>query len=339
MSVPIITVIVCTYNRCVSLAGTLESIAQSKIPESITWNVLVVDNNSDDRTREVVEEVSRSYPGHFHYLFEARPGKSHALNAGVRESTAEILAFTDDDVIVDPNWLASLADGLRDGNWAGIAGRVERTWSCSPPFWLSLEGRYEKLGWALVSFRLNQDAGALPPNFPPVGANMAFRREVFGKHGAFRTDLGPQGAEIGASSREKAGISEDTEFGFRLTRAGEQLRYEPSAIVYHPVPVRRLTKEYFLEWWFVRGRFGTRLSPERPAICGVPRRYIRMGRMTVLLVGRSLGWVFAVSPCRRFYYKAMVWEMVGAMIEGYKQWFKAGASVRPSDESTAKVSF
>ena len=97
-----ITVILCTLNRCQSLAETLESIAISTLPDSVDWEILVVDNNSTDHTREVVEEFGRRYPDRFRYIFEPRPGKSYALNAGIREAQGEILAFTDDDVTVEP---------------------------------------------------------------------------------------------------------------------------------------------------------------------------------------------------------------------------------------------
>jgi glucosyl-dolichyl phosphate glucuronosyltransferase len=322
-----ITLIVCTYNRCESLAATLDSIARSALPDSIEWEVLVVDNNSGDQTREIAEGFCRRYPTRFRYLFEAHPGKSYALNSGIRAARGDILAFTDDDVIVDPNWLRNLTARLHSIEWSGAAGRVLRSWTCPPPRWLSLERRYEKMGWALVSFDIGQEAGELSPAYPPVGANMAFRKDVFTRHGVFRTDLGPQGDDVDRPSGQNAalaaeanirrrhiGIWEDTEFGQRLMNRGERLRYEPSAVVYHPVPERRLTKEYFLAWWFIRGRDSIRIMPTRGPVWGMPRRYVRMARMTILLLGRTLAWSLALKPHRRFYYKLLVWEMAGAII-------------------------
>jgi glucosyl-dolichyl phosphate glucuronosyltransferase len=81
-----ISVILCTYNRYESLAKALESVAALRLPESVAWEVLVVDNNSHDRTREVVEEFCHRCPGHFGYAFEPQPGKSHALKTGIREA-------------------------------------------------------------------------------------------------------------------------------------------------------------------------------------------------------------------------------------------------------------
>ena len=135
-----ITVILCPYNRSQSLANTLESLGASLLPESIGWEVLVVDNNSTDQTRQVVEDFCSRHPKHFRYLFELKAGKSHALNAGVSNAHSEILAFTDDDVTVEPSWLRNLTAPLGVPGWAGIGGRTLPASSFSPPLWLPLGG-------------------------------------------------------------------------------------------------------------------------------------------------------------------------------------------------------
>src|SRR5271167_1075373 len=119
-----ISVILCTYNRCQGLAQALESVAASRMPESLAWHVLIVDNNSQDQTREVAETFCRRDPSHFRYVFESQQGKSFALNRGIREAQAEILAFMDDDVTVEPDWLYELVNPLLDTQWAGTGGRV-----------------------------------------------------------------------------------------------------------------------------------------------------------------------------------------------------------------------
>ena len=110
------TVILCTYNRCQVLRAALQSLAASELPDSIQWEVLVVDNNSTDQTRQVVEEFCRRCPGRFRYIFEPHPGKSFALNRGIQEAKGEVLAFTDDDVSVEPTWLQNLTASLNDGD-------------------------------------------------------------------------------------------------------------------------------------------------------------------------------------------------------------------------------
>jgi glucosyl-dolichyl phosphate glucuronosyltransferase len=133
---PDVTVILCTYNRCEDLAGALGSIAASQVTNSVTWEVLVVDNNSTDQTRDVVEAFSRQHPGRFRYLFEPKAGKSYALNAGIANTCSEVLAFVDDDVTVEPTWLQNLTAALRDGEWAGSGGRTLPGESFTLPPWL-----------------------------------------------------------------------------------------------------------------------------------------------------------------------------------------------------------
>src|ERR1700693_4778740 len=109
-----ISVILCTYNRSQSLAKALESVAASQMPTSLEWQVLIVDNNSQDQTREVAEAFCGRDPSHFHYLFEPQQGKSYALNRGICEAEGDVLAFMDDDVTVEPNWLCELTKPLLD---------------------------------------------------------------------------------------------------------------------------------------------------------------------------------------------------------------------------------
>ena len=292
-----ITVVLCTYNRCETLAKALRSVAMSKVPESLSWEVLVVDNNSDDQTWNVVDEYCTEFPGRFRYLFESQPGKSHALNSGIEAARGQLLAFMDDDVIVEPMWLQNLTARLHDGEWAGCGGPILPRWTCTPPSWLP------RALAPLALFDIGSQAGPLTES--PFGTNMAYRREMFEKYGGFRTDLGPRpGADIQHS--------EDTEFGNRLLAAGEHLWYEPSAIVYHPVARDRLEKEYFLAWWFDKSRADVRAY-------GPPvGSKLRIGGIPVCLFRRlavwTLLWIVAMGQSRRFSNKINVWYAAGQVV-------------------------
>jgi glycosyltransferase involved in cell wall biosynthesis len=299
-----ITVILCTYNRCQSLARALESAAALELPPQAEWEVLVVDNNSKDETRSLIQGFCERYPGKFRYLSEPQPGKSHALNAGIRAARGDVLAFMDDDVKVDPEWLRNLTATLEDGRFAGSGGRILPEWTCPPPPWLPVQERY---GLApLAMFDLGPEAADLEE--PPFGTNMAFRRDVFEKYGGFRTDLGPRpGSEI---------RNEDTEFGRRLLAAGERLRYEPSAVVHHSVPDNRLRQQYFLKWWADKARADIRehgTSGAKWFAAGVPLVFFRR------LVVWSVRWAVATNPARRFASKLKVWATVGAIKECYSR--------------------
>lgn len=298
-----ISTILCTYNRCDLLARALESIAGQRLRDGIDWEVVIVDNNSSDRTHDVAEGFCEKYPGRFRYVFEPEPGKSHALNRGIREAAGNVLAFMDDDVCVKPDWLQKLTDGLSSSEWVGVGGRVLPEQSHSMPNWIPKQDRYALAPLAL--FDLGSEPGPLTES--PFGTNMAFKREMFAKYGDFRTDLGPQpGNEI---------RGEDTEFGLRLLRAGEQLRYEPSAVVYHAVPAGRLQKRYFLTWWFDKARSEIRVARatyrDRTAVRGVPLATLR--RLAVW----SVRWFFALDPSYRFSCKLKVWGKLGEISELY----------------------
>jgi glycosyltransferase involved in cell wall biosynthesis len=296
-----ISVILCTYNRARSLPKALESVALSKVPDFVDWEVLIVDNNSSDRTRQVAEEYRHRFPSRFRYIFESRQGKSMALNTGIHASNAEILAFMDDDVEVDHAWLYSLTKPLINGTWSGVGGRILSEPGFVPPKWMETTSRYALA--PLAVFDRGTEAGELSE--APFGTNMAFRKEMFSKHGGFRTDLGPQpGSEI---------RSEDTEFGERLLVRGERFFYEPSALVYHSVPRERIRKPYFLTWWYDKARAETRQGgiprDTKWYIFGVPLYLFRR-----LCVWTFLWW-FAFNPGKRFSCKLNVWRIAGVVKE------------------------
>jgi len=300
-----ITVILCTFNQCQILAKALDSVARSTLPDAVDWDVLVVDNNSSDLTPDVVRSYCQKYPGRFRYLFEPRPGKSYALNSGICQARADILAFLDDDVTVEPTWLQHLTAGLHNGEWAGAGGRIVLEWPSPIPPWLSTRGPNARTPFP--HFDEGQEAKELTT--PPFGTNMAFRKEVFEKHGCFRTDLGP------SPSREVPCSNDDTEFGRRLMDAGERLRYEPSAVVYHPVPPNRISKKYFLDWWFDEGRASIRAFGVRPGtkwyVAGIPLYLVRS------LALWTIRWMVSLEPRARFYHKIVVWGKVGRIAECY----------------------
>jgi glycosyltransferase involved in cell wall biosynthesis len=300
-----ISVILCTYNRSQSLAKALTSVAASQLPQSVEWEVLVVDNNSNDHTREVVEDFCQRYPGYFRYLFEPLPGKSHALNAGIQQAHADILAFMDDDVTVEPTWLQNLTAPLTNGEWTGTGGRILPEQNISLPRWLPRDVSYA--AGPLVCFDRGLQAESLAE--PPFGTNMAFQKKMFEKYGGFRTDLGLRpGSEL---------RGEDTEFGRRLLDAGERLRYEPSAVVYHSVQPHRIQKKYILDWWFDKARADIRTFGFRPGtrwFAGpIPLYLFRK------LAVWTLRWMVAVEPARRFYCKLNVWTAAGGVLECYRQ--------------------
>jgi glycosyltransferase involved in cell wall biosynthesis len=304
-----VTVILCTYNRVGSLAAALESIGNSCDHASVQSEILIVDNNSTDDTRPFAESLCRQHPGRFRYLFEPNQGLSNARNAGIREARGEILAFTDDDVTVEPTWLENLTTGLNDEKWAGAGGRTLPRQLVPLPAWISSESPQDWGGIVGGLFDLGDISGELA--VAPYGANMAFRKAMFERYGMFRADLGRCGNQL---------ISlEDMEFGRRLMAAGEHLRYEPSAIVYHPILENRLQKDYFLSWWFGFGRAVIREKGKRAPILGLPRHYFGIPKMTAVnLPIFALRWMCTMKQRDRFRSKCLTWYMAGQIAETYR---------------------
>jgi glycosyltransferase involved in cell wall biosynthesis len=300
-----ITVIVATHNRCESLAQVLKDLVEQEMPSSVTWEILVVDNNSTDKTRSVVEAFSRKYSERFRYVLETEQGKSYALNTGIRETQSEILAFTDDDVIVDVDWLWNLTSNLLGGEWVGSGGRIVPVWAKPIPRWLSTEDP-QTMG-PFVAFEAGSPAG--PLRRPPYGANAAYCRVMFEKYGGFRVDLSRSGSSLQGR--------EDIEFANRLLAAGEPLRYEPHAVVRHPASEHRMKKTYVLNWWFRYGYLEVMdTAPDSSAkysFQGVPLCLFRR------LTRWSLQWMISIRAPRRFASRRNAWYLAGVISARYRR--------------------
>ena len=296
------SIIICTYNRCESLLKVLDDLKTLRVPENTSYEILVVDNNSRDDTRATIEAASQERPGSFKYIFEPRQGKSFALNTAVKSARGDIVAFTDDDVELDSEWLVEIKRAFDLHDCMGIGGRILAVWDSEVPWWYEEHGPYRLMG-AIVRLDLGEEPCEL--RIPAWGANMAVRRTAFEKYGRFREDLGPN-----PDSRMYSG--EDTEFWLRLIHGGEKLIYAPKVLVYHPVEEKRKKQNYFLSWYFNYGRAMTRIeqNPEGAIYYfGVPRYLFRQ-----LLEGLA-NWIFCPNRKRRFYYKLKVYEIAGQIAE------------------------
>ena len=301
-----ISVIVCTYNRCKELQAVLQSCNEMLVPDNVSWEIIVVDNNSTDETNAAVATFSQDSRMRVKYVFEGRQGKSYALNTGILASLGKIIAFTDDDATVDRNWIVELMKIFEKFNCTGVGGRIVPIWPADKPKWFETKLPYSSMA-AIVYF----DKGDKPLRIKGtlIGANMAFKRELFEKHGLFRTDLGPTDGNMG-------GGGEDSELCLRFCTEGEILMYTPSAIVYHPVEKRRATKSYFRAWAFRHGRALSRtkhVPVDAVRLLGVPRYYLQF------FLDASFKWFFSVQLKKRFYHECKLWEVMGEMFELYRE--------------------
>ncbi|MEV1288769.1 glycosyltransferase [Micromonospora sp. NPDC049679] len=229
---PFVSVVVPTCGRTPLFGPTLDSLATLDHPNH---EVVVVDNAPHiAETARIVAERAADDP-RLRYTSEPRPGVAHARNRGLAEARGEIVAFADDDVIVDRGWLRSLVDGFTDDDVAAVTGQVlARELDTPSQIWLEQYGgygkgcqrrRFDRAGYATVEAggarRVDTPSQSLYPYLPGSygsGANMAFRTETLRRLGGF-------------DPRLRTG--EDIDVLLRTVLAGHALTYEPAAIVWH----------------------------------------------------------------------------------------------------------
>ena len=223
------SIIIPTRNRQRQIISLLESIKQLKGLERLHPEIIVGDNASKDQTWEALQNIAADYPVSLRSFQVMSPGKCRVLNEAMSLARGDILVFLDDDVRVEPGWLAALDDHFGNLSPMAAQGAVllpERD-IADPEIYRLIE-KYRTV--RQVDFD-GYDGEMHSLN----GANMALRREVFDKIGKFDVRLGP-----GAS-----GTSEDTELARRIRLAGISITYIAKAVVYHQLDRPRLTEAYF----------------------------------------------------------------------------------------------
>jgi glucosyl-dolichyl phosphate glucuronosyltransferase len=276
-----VAVLIATYNRARLLGETLDVLARSTVSEGLRWEVVVVDNNSTDDTRAVVESRRAAYPVPLTLLVERVQGRSAALNTAIAATDAPLLLLTDDDVRVDPGWLVAGTRALEQGA-DYVGGPVAPIWETPPPAWLDL-ARSDL--WGTIAIL---DYGPEPFAFEdrrlvPLGANMGFRRSLVERAGAFRADLGR------TNSRRPLG-QEVPELLMRARAAGLRGCYVPAMHVSHHIPAVRLTRTYFRRWWTGKGYSKATLEAAQPLTeLGLDLRSVpHVGGVPRFMVGDAL---------------------------------------------------
>lgn len=298
---PDISVVVPTYNRAALLRRALQSLFSQRAAGS-NFEIIVVDNNSSDETGEVVESLKPSSPVTLRSVRETRQGNAYARNAGIDRAAGSIVAFLDDDVEADENWVSTIKTALdRAPQIAFVGGRILPLWEREPPSWLT-PAHWAPL--ALLDYGKDEKmiGGADPPGL--LTANIGVRREVFDQVGKFLPEL----------QRVKGGIGsmEDHEFLLRMCRSGKRGMYLPELITRAPVDPERMTKAYHRRWHRGHGRFyaimrDSAWEHSKFQLAGVPSHmYKETARQAVLWCSRVLSGdpdaAFASECQLRFFY-------------------------------------
>lgn len=282
---PEISVVLCTYNRSTLLATALAALVRQT--DAPRYEVVVVDNNSTDDSRQVIDLFSST--SIIRYAFEEVQGLSHARNRGIATATADILAFTDDDVRVSPTWVRSIARAFAEHPDVDVVGgKVEPEWEADPPTWLA-QASHAPL--ALVDY--GPEAFRIEPSQPRclIGANLAIRRRALERvHG-----FSPRVQRV----RAGVGSTEDQDCQIRLLNAGALALYDPWIVARAVVPRERLSKRYHRAWHMGHGRFYALMRDpvfERSStgtLLGVPAHVYRSA------IGEATAWAASLLLGRR----------------------------------------
>jgi len=262
-----ITVAICTFNRAESLRLTLDSLAAMQVPSDLSWELLIVDNNSTDHTGDVISEYVGRLP--IRREFEARAGKSNALNRAIDVANGDYIVWIDDDVLVDAGLLTAYAAAFR--RWPDAAvfgGRIKPKYEVPVEKWVMeseavLGGPYAIRDFGDHFLPLSAD----DEDHFPYGANWAIRTA---EQRAFRYDpeLGPVPNRI----RNQ----EDTDLTLRLLRSGVTGYWIPEAIVEHCIGRERQTvryvADYYESWGETLAFRNAAATASGPFWFGIPRR-------------------------------------------------------------------
>lgn len=218
---PVISVIVCTYNRADLLAECLDSLNSQTLDES-NYEVIIIDNNSSDHTQDVAHGfVDRI--ANFRVFLEEIQGLSHARNRGWREAKGQYVAYLDDDAKASPTWCERILAAFSEQGTttAAVGGKILPWYLKKPPEWFS----------DIIETRSWGDApGFLSPEHAKYGfsgSNMAFRKDILSQYNGFDARFGMVGNKIY--------FAEETELFYRISADSHRLWYDPEIMVYHLV--------------------------------------------------------------------------------------------------------
>ena len=233
----VISVVICTCNRAELLSDALQTISEQTL-ETSCYEVIVVDNNSQDNTRYITEGFCRDY-ANIRYCFETRQGLSHARNRGWREANGSYIAYIDDDCKVPTQWLAVAKKIIEQQAPSVFGGPYYGYLYTSIPYWW--RKGYEGFG-------LSETARVLTDGEYLRGANIFIKRRLLQTIGGFNDEYGMSGKNL------DFGEESDLQRRIRRVMPDELIYYYPDLYIYHLVRPEKMTWRYIIHSRFVGGR-------------------------------------------------------------------------------------
>lgn len=266
-----VTVAICTWNRSSLLGQTLARMESLQVPDGVEWELLVVNNNSTDDTDSVIADRMASGRLPIRRLFEPKQGHSNARNCACAAATGDLLIWTDDDVLVEPDWVRRYVEAAEAYPDAAFFGGPVRPWFEAPPP-PAVQQILGQLQSPLALLDLGDQTRRLADEEYPLGANMAFRTDHLKRY-PFRSDLGRCGGSLMSG--------DDIDVLSRMQRDGLTGVWVAGAALRHFVPSARMVRAYLVPWYRSCGRTQVRRNIYRQGrmIAGIPlwvlRAYVR----------------------------------------------------------------
>lgn len=231
-SQPLISLIVCTYNRDKFLGDCLRSIEGQSLDEN-AYEVIIINNNSTDQTAEIIDSFSQKMYNNWSFHLEHQQGLSFARNRGMQASKASFLTYVDDDAILPTHFLQLQYDLLiQNPEWDGLGGKILAKFEGEKPNWFNK--------YTAPTFFSHYDRGDKGYLYKlgdfPFGCNMCLRKSMAIKAGGFDINLGRIG-KGGLGGEEKKIFSQ-------IISQGAQVWYRPELWVHHQTDIYRTQEPY-----------------------------------------------------------------------------------------------
>jgi glycosyltransferase involved in cell wall biosynthesis len=305
------SVIICTHNRAESLKKTIEAVMRQDYILG-TLEVLIIDNCSTDHTSKIADMFL--YDKHpIRYIYEDKPGLSHARNCGLCHAKGEIVIFIDDDALpVNSDWATRLAQVYTDPEICAAGGDLTPIWpNGRRPQWLH-DFFMPPLG--LTQFNYQNVALLTYPSYP-WGANISYRKSCVQQFNGFSV-------ELGWSTAKKMPSGEETELNYKIEQAGKKILYVPNAVVNHLISEEKLTFRWLLNRADSQGRFDSwfdiRYRPRFYVLMNLFRQFANIAvhflgvRLFFLLANQKMQLYCRYNQARCMtYVKKLLWFLVG----------------------------
>ncbi|NTW15887.1 MAG: glycosyltransferase family 2 protein [Syntrophaceae bacterium] len=311
------SVIIPTLNRSRLLDRTLFSLSR-QITNQI-FEVIIVDNGSNDNTREIVKRYENTI-ANLLYIYDNRPGLLVGRHIGAVKATGNILCFIDDDVIIPPYWIQGVVDVFETNNDICLAtGNNYPFYESAPPAWLHHMWRqHGNDGKFLYQLSL-LDFGSKRLLVDPVfvwGLNYHIRKEVFFDVGGFHPDILPTDFIYFIGDGE-------TGIAAKIKEKNHKTAFDPRISLYHAVPTERLAKDYFIRRSYIEGMMNAYTDMRKGKYTENKSKMWSFIKKQKLILKKSLRYVkhFSMNLSDNEFNK-FIYKMIISHIKGYENYTK-----------------